>query len=154
MANPITKFFLDDEELELSSNDDRISRYTQQMRLAAINKFTENGLPEDRDDLKTLLTALKDMDSTAATNKRLLMERDDSDASREVLEIVRRMHERNRHGMGADHPVRDDIPEPDISDMPPIEYDVGQLEVGLVIDSSKEFTARMRGDDPNDNTDE
>lgn len=150
MANLLSRFTLDDDEVELSTNDNAISTYTQQMRLAAINEFTKGGLPTHATDVNVLLKALADMDRTAAMNKRLEIERADGDTNRDVLEIVRRMHERNAHGMASTEEVRSSIPSIDVSMLPDTTHDAGHMAFGIVLDTSKDFIKRMGADKSED----
>lgn len=131
---------LDDEVL---SNEEMLN-FSQKIRKGLVSDMTRKGMPEDKDERSTLLQALRDMDQTSVNRLRLDVDKENNAGNRAAQEIVNRLYQVNPYGLRArPGEERDDIPEPEVGEIPEIEFSEGEKEVGLITETASDFLKRM-----------
>jgi hypothetical protein len=135
----------DEEEIVVEDfNEDQVLSFTQRLRQQLVKSMMPRGaMPEDNKDRVVLLQTLRDMDHTALSKLKINVEEKGLQDSQQIQDIVRRIAELNPGGPRSETPVRDHIPEPDLADLPEVEFTESQKKIGLVTENSKEFLARM-----------
>lgn len=135
-----------EDEMDLSSEN--LLNYTQMVRKRLINSMTKRGMPDDKDDRRVLLQALHDMDQTSVNRLRLDVDKQSADNNRAAQEIINQLYRVNPYGLEArPGEERDSIPEPNVTDLPAVEFDAGEKHIGLVTESSTDFMKRMEGEE-------
>lgn len=124
--------------------------YTQRFRRWAVGQMTQKGMPADPQEANVLLKALKDMDTTALTDRRNNIEQDNADTDREVVEAMKTfigMQEnadpfrRGSQG-GNETPPPPELEPEKLGEQSMVD---GETEVGVVNETSKDFMKRMEG---------
>jgi hypothetical protein len=84
------------------------------------------------------------MDQTSVNRMKLDVDKENSANSKKVQEIVERMFQMNPRGLAVD-PGHEGhhLPEPDVRDIPDVDLEDGETEIGLRQESSKDFLNRM-----------
>lgn len=72
-------------------NEDEVLAYVHQKRLAVVENITSKGIPTDVDNVKLLLTALKDMDGQAIGRKRIKSEERNSDLNAQSAALIAKL---------------------------------------------------------------
>lgn len=131
-----------EEEPEVLSYGDTLD-YTQRVRRRIINDRMAKGVPQDDDSAKLVLTALKDMDKTALDRRRNEIDSDSGETAKEVALAMREFL--ILQGNGNPFAVGEGGQAPAIGLEELGEYNIpeGELEQGVVEETSEEFAARM-----------
>jgi len=125
------------------SNEEMLN-FSQKIRKELVSDMTRAGMPADKDERSTLLQALRDMDQTSVNRLRLDVDKENNAGNRAAQEIVNRLYQANPYGLRArPGEERDDIPEPDVGEIPEIEFSEGEKEVGLITETASDFLKRM-----------
>ena len=69
-------------------NDDDVLSYVHNKRASIVESLTASGVPTDLDTVKVLLTALKDMDYTALSKKKIKAEERNSDLQSQSAALI------------------------------------------------------------------
>ncbi|EKD22611.1 MAG: hypothetical protein ACD_84C00038G0008 [uncultured bacterium] len=102
-------------------DEDQVFAYTHSKRKEVVEDLTKAGIPTDPDNVKVLLTALKDMDGQALGRKRIKVEEransNQADAAALIAKVLAASHGTSPAAIieGVFHRVPtlpDDIPEP------------------------------------------
>lgn len=137
-----------EQEVDMDLSSENLLNYTQMVRKRLINSITRKGMPEDKDERMQLMQALRDMDQTSVNRLRLDVDKQSAENSRAAQEIIGQLYQVNPYGLRArPGEERDTVPEPDVSDLPELEFDDGEKHIGLVTESSADFMKRMDGED-------
>jgi hypothetical protein len=139
----------DEGPADVVSEDEDLSaegllKYSQGIRKNFVKGITKTGIPQDKDERGQLLQALRDMDQTSVNRMKLDVDKENSANSKKVQEIVERMFQMNPRGLAVD-PGHEShhLPEPDVRDIPDVDLEDGETEIGLRQESSKDFLNRM-----------
>lgn len=139
---------MSDHEAATIPNYAEILGYSQGIRRTVVDKFMEEGVPQDPKDIEIVLKALKDMDSTAINDRKNSIEQNAADSSKEVATALRDMvmmqqnrnpFERTPDGSAKEVPVPQANPEK-LGDHTLVE---GEEEIGVVAETSTDFMKRM-----------
>ena len=132
------------EEVDDDVNSERLLDFTQRVRKELVSEITDGGIPSDKEERTMLLQALRDMDQTSVNRLRLDVDKESNESSRAAQEIVKRLYEINPYGLRV-RPGNEveRVPEPNVEDLPEIEFDEGEKAIGLVTETSAEFLQRM-----------
>lgn len=129
--------------------------YTQSIRKQIINKKIEGGISNDNDEIKVLLSALKDHDTTTLTDRKNRIDESTSKSSAEIatafaqfvkLQDNTNPFERNPDGsaLTSDTEIPTPaIPQVDESKLGDFELVEGEEEIGTIIEDSESFFDRM-----------
>jgi hypothetical protein len=135
-----------EDDMDLSSEN--LLNYTQMVRKRLINSITARGMPIDKDERMQLMQALRDMDQTSVNRLRLDVENKSADNNRAAQEIISQLYQVNPYGLRArPGEERDSYPEPEVKDLPDMEFDEGEKHIGLVTESSNDFIKRMESEE-------
>lgn len=141
---------------ETEYNYEQEIAYTQSIRKQIIQKKIEGGIPSDNDEIKILLSALKDHDTTTLTDRKNRIDESTSKSSADIAtafaQFVKMQNnanpfERNPDGT-AITAVDDDVPTaaiPQVDEERLGEFDLvqGEEEIGVIIEDSESFFNRM-----------
>lgn len=132
------------EPVDEDLSNEGLMNFTQKIRKELVTDITRKGMPADKDERSTLLQALRDMDQTSVNRLRLDVDKENNNNNRAAQEIVNRLYQVNPYGLQAQpgH-ERAEIPEPNPDEIPQIEFDEGEKEIGLITETSSEFLKRM-----------
>lgn len=131
-----------EEDEDLSAEG--LLRYSQGIRKNFVKDVTHRGMPVDKDERMQLLQALRDMDQTSVNRMKLDVDKDAAASGKAVQEIVERMFSINPRGLAVAPGYEvDRLPLPDTRDIPDIDMEDGETEIGLRQESSKDFLERM-----------
>lgn len=129
--------------------------YTQKIRKQIIQNKTENGISNDNEEIKILLSALKDHDTTTLTDRKNRIDESTSKSSAEIAsafaEFVKLQDNRNPFERNPDGTVLASETEEPTSAIPQVnverlgEFDVvdGEEEIGTILEDSESFFDRM-----------
>lgn len=131
-----------EEDEDLSAEG--LLRYSQGIRKNLVKDMTGKGMPEDKEERMQLLQALRDMDQTSVNRMKLDVDKEQAANGKAVQEIVERMFNVNPRGLAvAPGEEVDRLPEPNPQDIPDVDLEDGETEIGLRQESSKDFLERM-----------
>jgi hypothetical protein len=128
--------------------------FSQGIRRKIVASKMKGGVPRDNDDIKILLTTLKDHDHTAINDKKNSIEESTSASSAEIaqsmVEVVKLMKNENPFSvrtsdgsLNPDHVPRAILPQLDESKLGDHELVNGEGEIGVVQETSESFFSRM-----------
>jgi hypothetical protein len=117
--------------------------YSQRIRRQIVDSRMVKGVPEDDDSVKLVLTALKDMDKTALDRRRNEIDADSGESAKEIAQAMQAFIAMQGNGnpfMGEGGGKIPSLTEQDLG-----EYDIpaGEMESGVIEETSEEFQARM-----------
>lgn len=132
--------------------------YTQRIRKEIIQKKIEGGIPNDNDEIKVLLSALKDHDTTTLTDRKNRIDESTSKSSAEIANAFAQFvmmqnnnnpFERNPDGTILTEQTEDEetptaaIPQVDEARLGEFDLVDGEEEIGVIIEDSESFFERM-----------
>lgn len=131
-----------DEEEDLSAEG--LLKYSQGVRKNLVKDMTRGGLPQEKSDRQVLLQALHDMDQTSVNRLKLDVDKENAANGRLAQDLVEKLFNHNPRGLAVDpgHEV-DHNPAPKEDDLPAVELEEGETEIGMRQETSKEFLERM-----------
>lgn len=131
-----------DENEDLSAEG--LLRYSQGIRKNFVKGITKAGMPADKDERMHLLQALRDMDQTSVNRMKLDVDKENAANGKTVQDIVERLFNTNPRGLAAAPGYEvDRFPEPNVSDIPEVDIEDGETEIGVRQESAKDFLSRM-----------
>ena len=140
IPNPGPEEAPNDEDLSAES----LLKYSQRVRKDLVQEITRGGMPDDKGDRQVLLQALHDMDQTSVNRMKLDVDKENSANARQAQEIVDRLFGVNPYGLRArPGEERTELPAPPDDELPEVDIDEGEKEIGLQSETSKDFLERM-----------
>lgn len=145
----------------LTTDDDAFDyhktlNYSQSIRRQIVDGKMTEGVPKDKEDVDIVLRALKDMDSTAINDRRNNIEEKNGDNARSVVDAIQTyMKGANRSPFtrNADGSVSSPTPSFDDSRVGPVHIAPGEMDNGVITETSESFMNRTAEDeDPDEAT--
>lgn len=131
-----------DESEDLSAEG--LLKYSQGVRKNLVKDMTRDGIPQDKSDRQVLLQALHDMDQTSVNRLKLDVDKENAANGRLAQDLVEKLFNHNPRGLAVSpgHET-DHIPAPKDDEIPDVELEEGETEIGLRQETSQDFLKRM-----------
>lgn len=126
---------------------ENILRYSQGTRKDLALKMTENQLPEDPEQIKLLLTILKDLDTTALMERKNKIESEGQKSDREIADafvtLLKQNGNKNLFQVEGNASVIE-APKIEPGQLGQFETVEGEMEIGISAETCDEFVRRMK----------
>lgn len=131
-----------DESEDLSAEG--LLKYSQGVRKNLVKDMTRDGIPQDKSDRQVLLQALHDMDQTSVNRLKLDVDKENAANGRLAQDLVEKLFNHNPRGLAVNPGHETDrIPAPKDDEIPDVELEEGETEIGLRQETSQDFLKRM-----------
>lgn len=134
---------IENNESLVLENEDDILAYTHNHRKEIVKAMTADGVPKDNADISLLLGALKDMDQSALTRKRIKSEEKVANLEAQSAELFSTLLVKGQiKGLYETDVIENRVIPVLGDDMPPLTLVPGETDVGVSVETYDTFMER------------